>query len=370
MYYYDTKRDSTGLWIEENKYRQKYTKKSESVFTTENGYMGIRGTQDFPTIAECKGMFVRGFFSKATKDEVVELINCPNLSEVYITTKGKVISLDTCKIENYNRKFNVETGELVFQCDFLLENNIINIKSRRFVSYSDLHLFCQQLVITLADGNDLDMAVKVGINGQMTNSGVAHIRRTECRVHNNTVMEYIGNTDDSEIDIMMALDYEGTDDAKNYGLERRSIYEKRKIKLVKNKPVTLTKYAMVFTNVEEPDITKTDKISRIIENRKKGFAKLFDEHLQEVYKFWKNAEIKIDGISVEDEAAIKYSQLQLFGMIPKDTDRVSIAAKGLSGEGYKGHVFWDSEIYMLPFFCYTKPEIAKRLIIYIYNGLS
>ena len=107
MYYYDTKRDSTGLWIEENKYRQKYTKKSESVFTTENGYMGIRGTQDFPTIAECKGMFVRGFFSKATKDEVVELINCPNLSEVYITTKGKVISLDTCKIENYNRKFNV-----------------------------------------------------------------------------------------------------------------------------------------------------------------------------------------------------------------------------------------------------------------------
>ena len=137
-------------------------------------------------------------------------------------------------------------------------------------------------------------------------------------------MEYIGNTDDSEIDIMMALAYEGTDDAKNYGLERRSIYEKRKIKLVKNKPVTLTKYAMVFTNVEEPDITKTDKISRIIENRKKGFAKLFDEHLQEVYKFWKNAEIKIDGISVEDEAAIKYSQLQLFGMIPKDTDRVSI----------------------------------------------
>ena len=370
MYYYDTKRDSTGLWIEENKYRQKYTKKSESVFTTENGYMGIRGTQDFPTIAECKGMFVRGFFSKATKDEVVELINCPNLSEVYITTKGKVISLDTCKIENYNRKFNVETGELVFQCDFLLENNIINIKSRRFVSYSDLHLFCQQLVITLADGNDLDMAVKVGINGQMTNSGVAHIRRTECRVHNNTVMEYIGNTDDSEIDIMMALAYEGTDDAKNYGLERRSIYEKRKIKLVKNKPVTLTKYAMVFTNVEEPDITKTDKISRIIENRKKGFAKLFDEHLQEVYKFWKNAEIKIDGISVEDEAAIKYSQLQLFGMIPKDTDRVSIAAKGLSGEGYKGHVFWDSEIYMLPFFCYTSPEMAKRLLIYRYNGLS
>ena len=370
MYYYDTKRDSTGLWIEENKYRQKYTKKSESVFTTENGYMGIRGTQDFPTIAECKGMFVRGFFSKATKDEVVELINCPDLSEVYITTKGKVISLDTCKIENYNRKFNVETGELVFQCDFLLENNIINIKSRRFVSYSDLHLFCQQLVITLADGNDLDMVVKVGINGQMTNSGVAHIRKTECRVRNNTVMEYIGNTDDSEIDIMMALAYEGTDDAKNYGLERRSIYEKRKIKLVKNKPVTLTKYAMVFTNVEEPDITKTDKISRIIENRKKGFAKLFDEHLQEVYKFWKNAEIKIDGISVEDEAAIKYSQLQLFGMIPKDTDRVSIAAKGLSGEGYKGHVFWDSEIYMLPFFCYTNPEMAKRLLIYRYNGLS
>ncbi|GAG61203.1 unnamed protein product [marine sediment metagenome] len=57
-------------------------------------------------------------------------------------------------------------------------------------------------------------------------------------------------------------------------------------------------------------------------------------------------------------------------MTPVHNERLSIAAKGLSGEGYKGHVFWDMEIFILPFFIYTFPEIARRLLFYRYHFLD
>ena len=49
---------------------------------------------------------------------------------------------------------------------------------------------------------------------------------------------------------------------------------------------------------------------------------------------------------------------------------VSIGAKSLSGEGYKGHVFWDTEIFVLPFFIYSQPETARALLAYRFHTLS
>ena len=56
-------------------------------------------------------------------------------------------------------------------------------------------------------------------------------------------------------------------------------------------------------------------------------------------------------------------------MTPWNDPRVSVAAKGLSGEGYKGHVFWDTEIFILPFFLYSFPQVAKNLLTYRYLTL-
>ena len=57
-------------------------------------------------------------------------------------------------------------------------------------------------------------------------------------------------------------------------------------------------------------------------------------------------------------------------MTPFHDNRFSIGAKGLTGEGYKGHVFWDTEIFMLPFFLYTNPKTAKQLLEYRYGNLD
>ena len=70
------------------------------------------------------------------------------------------------------------------------------------------------------------------------------------------------------------------------------------------------------------------------------------------------------------QLAVRFSIFHILQMTPVHDNRLSIAAKGLSGEGYKGHVFWDTEIFLVPFFVYTFPDIARNLLLYRYHFLD
>ena len=85
-------------------------------------------------------------------------------------------------------------------------------------------------------------------------------------------------------------------------------------------------------------------------------------------KTWQQCDVHIEG---DDEAqlAIRFNLFQLLIAAPANDERVSIGAKTLSGYGYRGHVFWDTEIFMLPFFTCTRPELARNLLSYRYHSL-
>ena len=87
-------------------------------------------------------------------------------------------------------------------------------------------------------------------------------------------------------------------------------------------------------------------------------------------EIWRQARIEIDGASPEEEAAVSFAQYHLLGMMPWHSTDCCIAAKGLTGEGYKGHVFWDAEIFILPFFQYVFPQAARNLLEFRYKGLD
>lgn len=372
MYYYKTTRDSEGLWLVEEKYDWNYSKKSESVFTIANGYVGIRGAQDFCGISESRGMFINGFFQKATPNEVTELINCPDITLVEIISDGEMISFDCAEIENYERKFNVETAEL--RCKAVLKQkngNRIQVCSSRFVSFADKHLYCQTLQVTPLDRDINNLKIKLGINGQITNSGAGHIRQTQCRVYDNRYLRFTGMTDHSSIEIAEAIDIEMSEMiSESFGLERRSIYKKVSGKLSKGETLVIEKKASIFKSNDKDFPRNLENDNAFCEISKKANMQLFKEHCEAAKDFWKYADLEIEGISLEDKAAVKYAQIQLFGMTPSDKGESSIGAKGLSGEGYKGHVFWDTEMYMLPFYIYTFPERARDLLLYRYRGLE
>lgn len=84
--------------------------------------------------------------------------------------------------------------------------------------------------------------------------------------------------------------------------------------------------------------------------------------------FWHQSDVVIEGNDVLQKG-IRYNIFQLYQSAGRD-GRTNIAAKGVSGAGYEGHYFWDTEMYMLPFFSYTNPKIAKQLLLYRYHILE
>ena len=93
-----------------------------------------------------------------------------------------------------------------------------------------------------------------------------------------------------------------------------------------------------------------------------GYEALEREQEAVVSRFWAGAAISVDG-DPEVEEGLRFNIFHLLQSAGRD-GRTNLAAKGLSGEGYEGHYFWDTEIYALPFFTYEAPEIARALVQY------
>ncbi|MGU0161856.1 hypothetical protein ACVXHB_28020 [Escherichia coli] len=76
-------------------------------------------------------------------------------------------------------------------------------------------------------------------------------------------------------------------------------------------------------------------------------------------QWWQKRRITVNGGEVHDQQALDYALYHLRIMTPAHDERSSIAAKGLTGEGYKGHVFWDTEVFLLPFHLFSDPTVAQ-----------
>ncbi len=102
--------------------------------------------------------------------------------------------------------------------------------------------------------------------------------------------------------------------------------------------------------------------------RNKGPEYFRKEQTAYLKSFWEKSDISIEG-NDELQKAVRLDLYHLLQSAGKD-GKTSIAAKGLSGRGYDGHYFWDSEVYIVPFFIYTAPDIARALLFYRYSILD
>jgi kojibiose phosphorylase len=100
-----------------------------------------------------------------------------------------------------------------------------------------------------------------------------------------------------------------------------------------------------------------------------GASNLLRAHRQRWADLWRDCDIRIEGDDVAQQA-VRYNLFQLLIAAPHHSDRVSIPAKTLSGFGYRGHVFWDTDIFIVPFFTFTRPELARNLLLYRYHTLA
>jgi len=160
-------------------------------------------------------------------------------------------------------------------------------------------------------------------------------------------------------------------------MERRKMFSVYNTSVKKGEKLELTKISYIATSHDLDYANKTVKqmqetcLQKVKNQYEKGYDVLFNESTKKWAKeVWDSIPVTIEADDMYDQLALRFAQYHLQIMAPKHDSRMSIAAKGLSGEGYKGHTFWDNEIFTLPYFTFTQPEVARKLCEYRYLSLG
>lgn len=379
MLNYDNGSKSNKNWIiKETCFDQNVLGKMEAISYLGNGYMGVRSSTEESYSEERRGMFVSGTFNKFDENEVTELPNMPDFIRMEISIDGEKLDLSRQEIRTYERTLNLKTGLLNRKVNIITKNNkAVALEFKRFVSLEDLHLIGQE--ITIESDCELEIRIKSGINNQITNSGVQHFSEGKKRLYEDTIMQALFKTTQSKIDVICTTAHSVVCTSEVSSLicmERRKIYMDYQIQLGNNDKLKVTKLSKIYTSRDrEFDCFSLDQLRDVAKNSVKrdlflGFDELFDVSEKKWKRIWDERSIDVDSNNDFDQLAIRFAIYHLTVMAPAHDNRMNIGAKALSGEGYKGHTFWDTEMFLLPSFVWHAPKVARSLLEYRYNCLD
>ena len=368
-----------GTVIKECFFDRKNIKKFEAIFTQGNGYLGIRNALEEHYVGEIRDTFITGTFNKASKDEVTELPNIADASAVKIIVDGEEFSLTEGKICFYERSLDLTTGESVRSIKWESPKGIkLDLIFRRFVSLDNEHIFVQK--VELFCDKNANIIIESGIDGSVTNSGVMHFEDIQRRVYEGRYMEYIAKTTQSNVKIIQGAVCSLNKEASAIPvMGRRTLANRYSIKIKANEKPEFEKKSTFFSERDKEyahlkgknrfDEIKRESAKLIRELEAQSYNELFKRSEAKWQDYFEKSKIDIGTDDIYVKTSINFALYHLRIMVKTDDNRVGIGAKALSGEGYKGHSFWDTELFILPYFTYTHPEIARTLLEYRYYNL-
>lgn len=382
----------------EDGFDRRFLGKVEAVMCLGNGYLGLRSTNEETSSCKTRNLFISGTFNKFSEDEVTELPNAADITELEIEINGESFSLEKGQIIKYSKVLNIKDAEITRNIVWSnSKDEQFELVFRRFVSLENLHLICMKVDIKPLNCS-AEIKITSGINAQITNSGSQHFREGNKRFYDKRYIELLQTTTESDIDFVFkcvhncSVDEERVTATSKMNIDRRKISEILTHEIKQDSVFTLEKKIIVYTSSDKEfsslDRGYTGKYSNI-QIREDVLNKIRDKSLHEIKrievkkfedllelskekwrKIWKQIDISIYSENSKDQLAVRFALYHLCIMTPGHDNRYGIGAKGLSGEGYKGHSFWDTEIFILPMFIYSNPEIARSLLEYRYLTLN
>lgn len=369
----------------------------ETIFTVGNGYFGLRGNLDegFPDKSQSfKATYINGFYEEydiiypeggygfAKRGEA--MVNVADIKTFEIVIDGEKFDLFNGKVHKHIRKLDMKNGilsrEIIWESP---RGKKIHIVSERVAYFKRKHLgainikikplnFSDRIkIISKIDGNSSNLLetedVRVGSGIEKFPFETLNI---SCSELNGFLMQKAKKSKLSYgCMVDHVLEFEHFQYKSLADKEKNLVTFEIEFDAQKDIEYNLTKYFSYFTQRDiKEDLIKESCAVEILEAKKTGFEKLLEEQKEFLESFWESSDVVIKG-NLKIQQAVRFS---LFSLLQSTgTNGFSnIAAKGLTGEGYGGHYFWDSEIYIMPFFIYTQPDIAKMLLIYRYNTLD
>lgn len=359
--------------------------KTEAIMYLGNGYMGLRSAAEEPYLQETRNLFIAGTFNKFDLNEVTELPNIADITKMNIRIDGERFSLEFGEVKNYVKQLNVKRAELTRSFEWTSpKGKALRFHFRRFVSLDNLHLIGMKMEVESLT-HPVSISFDSGIDSQMTNSGVQHFHEGDRRIFEKKFIQLVQTTTESKVDVVLntvhdvSVNGRKTDVEPIMGMDRRKVWLQYSIELQPGDTLDMEKLTTIHTSRDKDlastgeyqlDVLRKRSMDNLRTASSKGYGKLLEEHIAAWnHKVWEKYNFKINSEDSFDSLALRFAIYHLTVMTPAHDERMGIGAKALSGEGYKGHSFWDTEVFILPFFIYSNPEVAKSLLKYRYLGL-
>ena len=357
------------LWnISEDSFDPKKQHHKETVFTIGNGYLSTRGAFEEGYPNDHRATFIHGVFDEAPI-VFTELANAPDWLPISIYLNGERFSLDSGTIESFHRSMDLHTGTLSRVVKWRSPSGTAaTLTFERFASLADEHMLYLRCRVTPEFSGTVEF--RSGLNGNMHNEGLVHWQWL-AQGNRDGVLYLHNRTRKSNIEIVSAMQV-------NYISSRELVSEDwdvenvptRMIRFeaIPDQEVGIEKRVAVCTSRDLVPVGVLDHALHKVQNAP-AWEQAFEMNKNAWAEEWNRTDVIIEG---DDEAqiAIRFNLFQMLIAAPRHDDRVNIGAKTLSGFGYRGHAFWDTEIFMLPLFIYTAPHIAQNLLMYRYGNLE
>lgn len=352
----------------------------ETIFSQANGILGVRGTfcEGYGREDDQPYALINGFYN--TYDFHYEensihfpqvgqtIIKLPDACTIHVFANGQAVNMSNFDLVDLKREYQFEKGLVYRKAEYRNKDGLqFTLEEERIVSSSIKGLIAIHLKISSKNFEGI-----IQIQNGITLPNIRTQKHNDPRVAQEIVHLDMISLQQIQDRIEMSVQ------AKNTGLgltislksseplnvvkTATSIRSSVNKTIQKNEVVDFYQYAFYDSNLTNPDHRNVDDMLKNV-----VYQQLKKEQEDWAKQYWENSSFEISDPKID--IALKYAMYQL-NSSGGENEQVQIAAKGISGAGYEGHYFWDTEIYMLPYFILNHPQKAKNILMYRYNHLD
>jgi alpha,alpha-trehalose phosphorylase len=387
----------------EKRFHPEFLAQAETVLALGNGYLGMRGCPEEGGPNAENGTFINGFYETRPIVYGEEAYGFAKTGQTIVNvTDSKIIKLfvddepfwlPTANFLRYDRRLNMKSGTL--DREILWETPAgkqVLITSRRLVSFVHRHVAAISYQVTL-----LNAAAPVVISSEMVASEPSARANGEdprqARIFAGRVLHHRTSyakdrrvvlchaTEKSRMTLTCATDHAlettcphayKTVHTEDFGQVAFTIEAQAGC------PIHLTKYMVYHTSPTASSEELCGRAEWTLDRvMNQGFPPLLAAQEQYMDDFWRRSDVQVRDIradrvkrsTVEVQQAIRFNLFHILQASGRAED-AGVPAKGLTGQAYEGHYFWDTETYLLPFLIYTSPRTAKNLLTFRYKMLA
>ena len=347
----DERQEATAWSVEQEGFDAAREPAMESLFAIGNGYLGVRGALDCPLPGSQGDLFLAGVYDRKRPhlpyseveflapergdDPHAELVPVPFPFRLGARAAGEALDPTGPGLRAFERRLDLRRGVLEIEARFESAGaGRTTLLTRRCASLADPHLLLHEALLTGESGDD-ELELAATLEEPQLATRHPHLERIEhLRGAGLELVRYA--TRASGVEICIAC-------------------------RTTPGPRSLRRLMSVFTSRDAPE-PRAAALAHLRALERTDFEALLEAHAAAWRAFWDGADIRVPG-RPGTEQALRFNAYHL-RIAAGDDPRVSVPARALSGRAYEGHVFWDTEIFMLPFYLHVAPAQARNLLLF------